>query len=443
MATDFAVHQHGVDDLIRCAFESGTPASVALSNARIILALLTIPLPPSPPFYDAKEARFPSQLKLKDTKKLTDSVLGIPTEERLEKVVYAHSMLRPFLNYEREQLVRSLNGSGPHGAAFLSNVHPECTPRIQSPRCIYSEDDVATLAETYIFHPVITAVRVQRGGSFNLDSMGAEYPYLASCAKGSVIPDRQLLNEVIPSNGPPGRPNAAVAPVLCVEYKTERVFQILKSRFTIEKQKTPSSIFSDLQQYNEEYFPEGCAVQFLWPENVTAADSDKLTRVLVQIWLEMKISAAVIITSYDSTIFCVRNGNTLYLSPTYHPVSQTPGGMNELRLATYCFFKYALGLYPENLNLNINLPSRNDDTREWPSPKDMSIVESFGVVHQTLCSSVVARRKEEEKAKDSGQPESGASSSKKLSSSERGSSPLTPVPSDSDSDERMSISSDK
>ncbi|KAI0084589.1 hypothetical protein BDY19DRAFT_997508 [Irpex rosettiformis] len=381
MATDLAAEQRiigSADDILRSTLESAT--NVDPSRNYDILSLLDVPLPLSPSFYDS------SRHKLSSTKSLTDVTLKMPRNKRLERLIYAPNMLDGVEKNERESIeFPNLNGSGPYGATLVTHALEDVGSGRHAPPVIFSEEDVAKIVEVNVFDPVIDAARVLLSRSISPGTQDPEYPYLVSCSKTEVIPDRVLWHKSTIN----GETVAKMA--LSIEYKSERVLQkSWKSSKEKDQGHNHGHIFSALQENDKDCFPVGCAIKFAWSKDTKSGHNDVLTRVLVQIWLEMDTTQTdkAILTSYDSTIFFVKRSNTLYFSPTYRPTPE-PGKTSNLRLGVYCFVKYALGHYNDS---DIDLPVIKDETRGWPPVEIMDTTESFGVVQMTLCSSVLSRK---------------------------------------------------
>ncbi|KAI0789069.1 hypothetical protein BC629DRAFT_1514216 [Irpex lacteus] len=327
-------------------------------------------LPSSPAIYQSD--------KLASTLQVTETALDIPENEQLCKIVFAPKMLNHLVNHEEHFPFPPLTGA--RGIRTLERIHPTNTEYGLSPY-IYCEMDVAQLVLCHILRPVMAALEISAA------SNASEEPRLAGHPYGTTIPDCRLVTYTVnPISGTLGPP---MKQLITIEYKSDNVLTPPgppTSTVDVSTSPTPNEIFASLLKMNRSKYPVGSAVKFHWPDTPSEANADIETRVIIQLWRELEKTRLGILTSYAQTIFLVRDGTTLYLSTPYRAGPLKKPNISPL-MATYCFFKYALGLYGE---LELRLPSAEPggaSERFWGSQR-VAMVEAAGVVLPTLCSMI-------------------------------------------------------
>lgn len=292
--------------LNRAYLTGNKPENEAQCN---IYTLLKTPLHAPPPIYGNNVATVKKDLKLTATKSLTQTVLTVPQDKQMKRVVYAPRMLKNLMRHQAEQQTYPLDGTYARGASLITTIHPTSTSQF-FPGRVNSEADVALICHTSILRPAVAAYLGQR----NLEGGPQQYPFLASSAYGSVIPDQELLdgprtNTNVKSEQAEANAQQKLAkfrpagerPAVSIEYKVDNVIRRWQEvDHIVPPLKIPRTIFLNLQTLGRntaevKHFPEGSAIKFIWPKDLST-DSDHLTRILIQVrvYLSRSSSAAFV-----------------------------------------------------------------------------------------------------------------------------------------------------
>lgn len=93
----------------------------------------------------------------------------------------------------------------------------------------------------------------------------------------------------------------------------------------------------------------------------------------------MKDTKQGILSTYNTTIFFIRNDDTLFISPSYMWDVRQFGKISP-QLASYCFYKYAVGLYAPKIKPEVPSTIYADHWPQADAPDDKKVL--LGIVKE-------------------------------------------------------------
>ncbi|KAJ7502461.1 hypothetical protein B0H11DRAFT_2274640 [Mycena galericulata] len=295
-----------------------------------LIDFLRIPPPEISPIYE--EGKLKSTRSIPQIKTLD---IVMQEDERLLCVVPCGEMMLPLMNHVKMQYkdIEIVPQLLEHRDWILS-VHPAVTSTFL-PAVIHSESDTEDWVLNVLWRPALAAHWAAEHKDFS--RMGKS-PNLTSCSGGgpaASLPDAMLWD--------PAETKRVLKAT--IEVKTHAAFVDA----TFEKNRTFGHLLRVLND-----LPPGYGVRFVWPESDTETGTDTADKMIVQVWIQMvkhqmRIAA---LTNYNSVIFFVREGQTLYVSGEHTRA-------DDIFLAIFAFIAYALGSIPAD---TLTLPA---DQGEW------------------------------------------------------------------------------
>ncbi|KAJ7090936.1 hypothetical protein B0H15DRAFT_1021712 [Mycena belliarum] len=282
---------------------------------------ICIPPPHIPPIYS--DSKLSSTRDLPKAKTLDTS---IKEEDHLLSVVCVTKMMNSLMSHVREKHIDKfkLDPNRTDHRDWMVTTHPTVTSR-SLPAVIQSESDTEDWVLDVIWRPALAGYWAAVNQSVAPQKCS---PNLTSCAgggKGAVLPDVMVWDSK--------RELKAT-----VEIKTHGAF-ISHGHDSVGKSKGKSkaATFDHINHHWPEK-PEGYGIRFNWPElGDTSAGTTKADKMIVQVWLQMvdkKVNYAAL-TNYESVIFFVRQGQTLYMSGEYTRETN-------MSLAIFAFIAYVM-----------------------------------------------------------------------------------------------------
>ncbi|KAJ7475423.1 hypothetical protein B0H11DRAFT_1319664 [Mycena galericulata] len=328
---------------------SDSPPVVALDPALVdgpptsasppipLIDFLRIPPPSIPDIY--------APGKLTSTKAVPNvSTLDIVLKdhERLLSVVPFLDMMEPLIAHVQAKYghIKLDPGLVEHRDWILS-IHPAIASTFL-PSVIHSESDTEDWVLNVLWRPALAAYWAAEHNDFS--RMG-KFPNLTSCSGGGTavsLPDVMLWEGTERELTEPDRVLKAT-----VEIKTHAAFVDMTSA-------NKPTFEHLLQALSLSEVPPGYGVRFVWNESDDETMTEKADKMIAQVWIQMvqhnmRIAA---LTNYNSVIFFVRDGQTLYMSGEHTRA-------NNIFLAIFAFIAYALGSIPAD---TLELPV---ETKEW------------------------------------------------------------------------------
>ncbi|TDL24736.1 hypothetical protein BD410DRAFT_837666 [Rickenella mellea] len=241
------------------------------------------------------------------TRAPTMSEVRVNVAFRLDKVVVYEPLVRQLLGAADElidELVVDVGQVDHH--TWLSSVHPAYTSR-NLPLVLHNEHDVEAWVFSVLIRPAVAAIKAHMASK--------DTP----AASKSTVAFKHVTDGQFPNVGSAGGKESIPDGILWDADKNPQSTYELKSPSIVGPQSLKSRKYRILSAplLSWPSMPVGRAMKFNWPgkrANVNSFDTE--TRVIMQIWcqmLEWNVEYAML-SSFSSTIFFVKRGDTLFLS---------------------------------------------------------------------------------------------------------------------------------